>query len=456
MLTRSSIASRAARRVAVVCLALTLVVAWCNVLNAQMFSNVRSVGGISIDANGVLRNATLDELGQLSRLRTEILRGTPDEFNATVELRKVSLRRLEDAIEKCMTSGDKLPAEIELLAGLQQIRYIFVYPEQRDIVLAGPGEGWTTDKRGNVVGVTTGRPVMYLDDLLVALRTARQAADGGITCSIDPTPEGLARLQSLRPPAGSNPYQVGAAMEKLLGPQQISFTGVPPTSHFARVLIAADYRMKCLGMGLLEDSPLSELLPSYMSMMRAGRAASISMPRWWLEPNYQPLLRSPDGLSWELRGGSVKAMTEEEFLSAAGNKQRATRPNPVAQRWADNMTEKYDQLAVADPIFGELRNCMELAVVGALVVKERLTDRAGYSMPILLDPADLKAAEMPAPKQIDSVASVMKKGSSWVISASGGVSLNSWFVADEVRQSEAPATVRAKTLIKEDTNWWWN
>ena len=205
----------------------------------------------------------------------------------------------------------------------------------------------------------------------------------------------------------------------------------------------------------LDPAPITGL-PSYMSMLRGGRGTGISMPRWWLEPNYQPLLRSPDGLAWELRGASVKAMTEEEFITAAGNKQRAARPNPTAQRWADNMTEKYDELALADPIFGQLRNCMDLAVVGALIVKERLTEKAGYSMPMLLDPVDLKVVTFPAPKQIDSVASVVKKGSSWVISASGGISLNSWFVADKVAQSDAPATVRAKAAADENTNWWWN
>ena len=110
-------------------------------------------------------------------------------------MRKISLRRLEAAIDDCAKNNKPLPDAIKYLAGLQHIRYVFVYPEQKDIVLVGPGEGWKVDARGNVVGVTTGRPVMLLDDLLVALRTAKAAAQGGITCSIDPTTEGLARMK---------------------------------------------------------------------------------------------------------------------------------------------------------------------------------------------------------------------------------------------------------------------
>ena len=64
------------------------------------------------------------------------------------------------------------------------------------------------------------------------------------------------------------------------------------------------------------------------------------------------------------------------------------------------MTEKYAELAVADPIFGQLQNCMELAVVGALVVKERLTEKAGYSMPTLLESPAVKPDAFNAPKQV--------------------------------------------------------
>ncbi|MBN2476785.1 MAG: DUF1598 domain-containing protein [Pirellulales bacterium] len=457
MLTASHVAAGHLRRALVSMLALAMAAAICPRLSAQVFSNYRSVGGVSIDADGLLQNATVDQLGALSQLRARAMQEIPDELNGATELRKVSLRRLEAAIETALRSGKPLPDEITCLAGLQQIRYVLVYPEQQDIVLVGPGEGWKVDKGGNVVGVTTGRPVMLLDDLLVALRTARQAADGGISCSIDPTEQGLTRLRqhvsTLR--TIGNPQTTAAGIEQTLGPQEISVHGVPATSHFARVLVAADYRMKRLAMNF-EESPVRGL-PSFLTMIRAsGRGMGNLLPRWWLEPNYQPLLRSPDGLAWELRGASVKAMTEEDFLTATGNRQHTGQANPAAQRWADNMSEKYEELAVAEPIFGQLRNCMELAIVGALVVKERLGERAGYSMPVLLDPADVKTVELPAPKQVGSIASLMKKGRNWIISASGGVSVNSWGIADNVRQGETPVQLRETAAPKENTHWWWN
>ena len=64
----------------------------------------------------------------------------------------------------------------------------------------------------------------------------------------------------------NDPQRKAQTIEQLLGPQTITITGVPATSHFARVLVAADYRMKRLGMKL--DPPPIPGLPSYVDMIR--------------------------------------------------------------------------------------------------------------------------------------------------------------------------------------------
>src|SRR5204862_268455 len=126
------------------------------------------------------------------------------------------------------------------------------------------------------------------------------------------------------------------------------------------------------------------------------------------------------------------------------------------KRWAELMTEKYPQLAVADPVFGELQNCMDLAVVGALVVKDRLTEKAGNSLPTLMESPELKPDVFNAPKQVDSLASVLKKGHGWVVSVSGGVAINSWLIAATAKPSTDAAQVRAKAAPASASAWWWN
>ena len=410
-----------------------------------------AVGGVSIDTNGVLSNARTDDLGMLSKLREQSLEKIPAELNPAVEMRKISLRRIEAVLEACATNKKPIPDALKYLAGLQRIHYLFVYPEQKDIVLVGPGEGWKVDAKGNVVGIATGRPVMLLDDLLVALRTARAAAQGGITCSIDPTPEGLARIKA--PLRGGDPQVVARDLESALGMQRISVQGVPATSHFARVLVAADYRMKRLAMNF-DPSPVRGL-PNYLQMVRPG-ARTLLSPRFWLEPKYEALLRDADGLAFELRSSGVKAMTEEDHVAAGGNIEHSGRASPTAQRWADIMTAKYPELAVADPIFGQLQNCMDSAIVAALIVKERLTEKAGYSMPTLLESSAVQPVVFDAPKHVPSQASTLKKGRNWVISVSGGVAIYSWSLADAAKQSDTVAPVRAKAAPAENANWWWN
>jgi hypothetical protein len=434
---------------------LVVVLAWPGWLYGQIGNiNNRAVGGVSIDPSGVLSRTGVDGMGQLRDFRLKALQNIPAELNHGAGLRKVSLRGLEAAITQFLDNHQPLPDAVKYLAGLQQIQFVLVFPEQHDIVLVGPGEGWKIDAQGNLVGVTSGRPVLLLDDLLVALRTAQQAAKGGISCSIDPTPEGLARLkayqQKLR--AGSDPQWAANTIEQALGPQTVSIAGVPGTTHFARMLVAADYRMKRLAMNF-EPAPIANL-PSFLQLVPATKRCTM-FPRWWLAPNYQPVLRSADGLAWELRGASVKAMTEEEFVSASGNRERTNHVNPLAQKWADNMTVHYDELAIAEPIFGQLRNCMDLALVSALIAKEKLAEKAGNSLPLLMDSARVETDQFAAPRQVDTRVSMLRKGNNWVMSASGGVQIDSWGALKQYQPGDGAATLHAKATPATD-HWWWN
>lgn len=418
----------------------------------------RAVGGVSIDPEGVLRSAKVDATGQLRQMLLKQLAQVPQDLAQATELRKISLKGLEAAIQQAQQAGKPLPDEVKYLAGLQQIRYVLVDPEHQDIILAGPAEGWKVDDQGFLVGVTSGRPVMLLDDLLVALRTAQQAAQGGISCSIDPTPQGLQQLQAYVNTLDTigQPEVTIRNIEKALGPQQITVHGVPADSHFARVLVAADYRMKRLAMGF-DPAPKGVKLPSYLGMLSAGPKGMSSMtPRWWLAPNYQPLVRDEEGVTWEFRGGSVKAMTEEDFLTSTGQRQHTGRANPLAQKWADMMTSQYDRLAVAEPIFGQLRNCMDLAILGAMMVQYRLPEKAGYSFPVLLEGNQVPMLKFAPPKQTETIASVMKKGRSWVITASGGVQIPSWQIIQKTEKSDSLSSVRAQAAAKKSSTWWWN
>jgi hypothetical protein len=418
-------------------------------------SRIGAVGGVSIDAHGVVGAKIPEEAKLIREQYVKDFRPVPAELNAPVELRKISLRAIEEAVAKSQADITyKLPDEIRYLGGIQRIQYVFVYPEENDIVLAGPGEGWKVDENANHVGVTTGRPVLRLEDLMVALRTVDNARQGGITVSIDPSEEGRQRYAQLQRSIKQVTGETLVAIEKAFGPQQITISGVPDTSRFAIMMFCSDYHMKRIAMKL-DPSPVKGL-PSYVDMIKSSRAGAGSvMPRWWLACNYEPLGKSPDGLAYEIRGPGVKVLTEDELIGADGSVKGTGKVNANAQKWADLMTEKYDELSVKQPVFGELRNLMDLCVVAALIAKDDLLGKAKLEIPTLAsENSKLGVVKWHAPKTVPTQVSATKHSGGTIVTASGGVEINSWEIANQTVESAAAAEVRSKSAGSGSL--WWN
>jgi Protein of unknown function (DUF1598) len=411
-----------------------------------------AVGGVSVSTDGFLAMPISKDKLLARAAYATATKPQAEALKNKVGMRMISLRAIEEALA---SSTDKhandLPQEILLLAGIQRIEYVFLYPEQNDIVLAGPGEGWKVDENANFVGITTGRPVLRLDDLLLALRTTENARNGGISVSIDPTEEGLLALD--RAVASVRQYSEGVAevFEKALGPQRISINGVPKTSHVARTLVASDFKMKRIAMKL-EPSPVKGL-GSYVDMLKS--APKNLMPRWWMACDYEPMAKSADGLAWQLRGKGVKVMTEDSFI-AQGKFTASGKTSDAAQKWADTMTAKYDELCVAEPAFGELRNVMDLCVISALIAKENLLAKANLQLPTLMgNESQVQPTEWPAPTQVSTQCSVTHKGRDHIITASGGVEINSWAVADKTQEVPALGETRQKAAPKSTGSLYW-
>ncbi|MFM8986629.1 MAG: DUF1598 domain-containing protein, partial [Planctomycetia bacterium] len=256
----------------------------------------QAVGGISIDADGIIRSM---EAGAVEALAKERKAALADAMLPAKpgDLRKVSLARVVAAVADRAAKKEALPVDLLLLGGLERVTHVFVDPEGHDIVLAGPADRPIVDAAGNFVAAGSGRPLLLLEDLIVALRSIEQARAGGIQCSIDPAPEGIARLQKFlagQKTIGPAPDAVFRGMEEALGPQRVRVGGVPADSRFARVLVAADYHLKRIGMGL-EPSGVKEL-PSYLALVPAGGKAT-ALPRFWLEAAYDPIGRDADELA---------------------------------------------------------------------------------------------------------------------------------------------------------------
>jgi len=418
----------------------------------------RQVGGIAIDAEGIVRNLEPRAVEALTTERKAALAkaSVPSEPG---EFRKVSLARIIATVGETAAAGRPLPADVAFLGGIERITHVFVDPENHDIVLAGPGAVPSIDAAGNLVAKASGRPLLHLEDLITALRTIDGARQGGLSCSIDPTPEGVARVQQFlaaQRTMGPDPDAVFRGMEQALGPQKITVGGVPGDSRFARVLVAADYRLKRIGMGL-EASRVKEL-PSYLALVTAGGQAN-SLPRFWLEADYDPIARDPDGLAWRIGGRRMKCLTENDVIERGGVQRGAGGADAVAQRWCAAMTTHYDAVAKAHPIFAELTGCVDLAVVAALIQGHHLAGQAGLDLGPLVDAEKLALPTYDVPASVSTVANGLKKGNRWIISASGGVLFQPWEVTSRVVEVADVAPTKAKALAARPaaaTSSWWD
>jgi len=402
----------------------------------------RVVGGVSIRPDGVLHSANQEEQNQaLADLRARMI-GPHGELNQPANRRLISLKNLQKTVLASVEQNKPLSEEVLFLGGMTRIENILVYPERQDIVLSGPSEPWKIGANGAVVGTISGRPVLILDDLLCAFRTVFSARKTGISVSIEPTEEGTIKLERLLKQAGqmanSNPRLLETQMVAAFGKQQIKLDGLPADSHMARVILAADYRMKLYGMNLAK-APVAGL-PSYLEMVSQQGNLSQLQSRWWMACDYSAIEHSQDRKAWKISGPGIKTLTEREQISSDGTYKPTGKADPIAKKWADLFTKKMDELATKDTVFGDLRNVMDMCIVAALIESQDLQALSHCDLSSLMgDSAKVALAKLEVPTALDPQCSFLKTVKGWVVTASGGVMVDSWEIVSHVKANDAVA-----------------
>ncbi|MCA9018185.1 MAG: DUF1598 domain-containing protein, partial [Planctomycetaceae bacterium] len=283
-------------------------------------NNNQNAGGITIDADGVIAAPfrVTQNSSQLNQRRLQALaaESLPGDVNRKSEFRKISLVQLEKVCKEFQEKNEPLPPEVLYLAGLWRIDYLFVDREHNDLIIAGPAEGFAANTQNRVVGVETGRPPIRLDDLVVALQSQDRELITG--CSFDAKPENLARMNEYIRQTNSASTAATAAtrfqtMAQILGMQDVSVTGVPAGSHYARILVEADYMLKRISIGL-EPSGIKEI-KSHLATLRGG---GNSTQRWWFTPLYDAFTTTAERDAFQFSGQRLQMMSQEEFVNQAG------------------------------------------------------------------------------------------------------------------------------------------
>ncbi len=437
--------------------------------------------GVHVDAAGLLRRMAPAKSTDTSLITSRIAALHSREgrdVRASSALRKISLTRLESELQNRLAVGLGPDATMQHLAGLRRVQYVFVYPETGEIVIAGPAGDWAYDADSRAVAVeppgddgttkVTRTPVLYLDDLLVLLRQAQ----GGkpFTCTIEPTKEGLAAAQDYLVTTRKKPLKEGKAardawvtgLRNALGKQNIKVAGIDARTHVARTIVEADYHMKRIGMGL---EPGAGGVVSYLDSidLRDGEAPpAMDVLRWWFTLAETPPSTTEQRNAFSLHAGSVRVLSENEFLKTTGEVVYTGKTTERNLRFANSFTRNFDALATKYPVYADLRNVFDLAMVAALIENEKLDDQVGWQMGLFLDGQQLPVTLGTAPAQVESICNSRLINGKYIIAGvSGGVDVDTSKLLGKKVKIDTYGVLKAshgESVPKKVSpdGWWWD
>ena len=424
--------------------------------------------GVVVDAAGVLRVMAQPDAGMTTVRRQAAIEALPADLRKSAPLRKVALSRLEAKLAAALADGRGVPEELEKMAGLTRVEYVFVYPGEGDapgeIVLAGPAEPWFTDATGRVRGVDSGAPTVLLADLATAIRcfAPGQPQDRLVGCSIDPKPEGLAAMQQfLRQTGRVNPKagvdEIVSGMRQALGTQTVSVQGVSPATHFAQVMVEADYRMKLIGIGL-EPPPVP--MKTWVELASAGAVAANALQRWYFVPDYSCVRIAEDDLAIQLVGEGVKLCGADEVVMPNGSRLSANRADKASKTFTEAFTKLYPKIAARNPVYAQLRTLIDLAVVAAYMQEHDAYGKAGWEAATLRDEQTYSVEQLPPPAEVETAINAIWKGNRLLTPIGGGVTMHPRLAVDPQNlimdeQGEVHAAHTAAKDLPADL-WYWD
>ena len=380
----------------------------------------------------------------------------------------VSLPRLEKQIQLHLAAGRRLDEAMEMLAGLQRIEYVFVYPETGDLVIAGPAGDWQPGPENLVVSAETGQPVLRLDDLVVVLRLfADGQAEFG--CMITPRQEALARVQAFLKESNQraiSPEERPRWLERLrrqLGKQDIEVYGLDPRTRPARVMVEADYRMKLVGMGL---KPAVPGVQSYLAsiVVPPGKAPpALGVLRWWFTLNYDAVTTDPAAVlrdSRPRREGAERKQTPLRRGQAAAH----GRVRGVESEVRPELHRAFPQTCSKVSHLRRVAKLVRLGPGRRDLRQEELAEKVAWRMTCFGDPRAFAVALNEPPKEVESVVNCrVVNGVHILAGVSGGVSVRPAPLVErsavEIDRdgslSRRRATAGAVRKPAGD-NWWWD
>ena len=422
--------------------------------------------GVIISPEGVLQVRMIDPRLTLKRVAAAREQLEPEVARPS-KLRKVSLTRLEAAVAKQLAAGQQLTNDMIYMAGMTRIQNVFLYPDTGDIVIAGPAEGYAVDPSGRPIGIVSGRAILELQDLLVALRSYAPAGNKAqvISVSIDPTREGLQKMQQFLTQVGRQGLsprqtpQLVRGLQNALGLQTVTIQGISPKTHFAQVLVEADYRMKLIGIGL--ERPAAKIT-SYVSKASPAAVSRNALQRWYFTPNYECVRASEDGMAMQLEGDGVKLIGADELVRNDGTRVASGSVDKAGKAFTQSFTAHYAELADRSPVYAQLRNLIDMSIAAAYMQQQDFYGQVGWDMGCFAHEEQLPLDRYVAPVQVETAVNAIWKGNTLMTPIGGGVNIQPLkAISDSNLRADADGIVlqlhrQIDPRQQQGGHWWWD
>ncbi|MEM7810458.1 MAG: DUF1598 domain-containing protein [Planctomycetota bacterium] len=423
------------------------------------------VNGIDVDPLGRLsRIAEVDRSGELAVKARMIREAAADVTSVDVAgLRVVSLTKLERAVATFVDAGEPVPADMRYMAGLTGVSHVFLDEAGGDLLIAGPAERFAMTREGQVVGTTSGRPVLHLDDLVTILRVFSDGGADAFNCLIVPRSSGVVAVQQFAAEsAARGPLRGRGAtkrfareIEARLGRQDVEVNGVPAHSRVARVIVEADYLMKLVGV----DREQYPGVASYFDLLDGSTPVATQALRWWLSVRYDAVTHDESRTAFAFSGPAVLCRSEDEFLAADGSQIHTNKSTGANRAFANGFTAAYERLCEEEPAFADLRNVFDIALAAAVIRRDRLDVRAGWDRGCFAaDGLYMPAIYAPA-REVDSVVNYrVYSGGNVVVQAAGGVDgrMGNVLAATPAVVSDRVAVTAEQAISAAGDRWYWD
>ncbi|HSU67044.1 MAG TPA: DUF1598 domain-containing protein [Tepidisphaeraceae bacterium] len=389
--------------------------------------------GVYLDTDGKVQCRQIDAGAELAAMRARAR--AAQSAGKDPKLAYISIPKLFEQLRSLRAAKKEIPPEMRYLGGLTRIQYVLVFPEQKDLVIAGPAEPWKVvsepaDLVPYAIGTRTGRPVLQLDDLIVAMQTSEEGGGRLFGCGIYPSPDSLKIADDIETRMARNTRAERIkALADGLGPQEVRIFGTPNDTRLAFICVAADYELKRYAIGL-DKSPV----PGVGNGVDHSRSAA---NKYWFEASYEPLRVSKDGNAYEIRG--------QRLLVRAGGFDFDPRgATEKAMTFASQFTKNVPALAAAVPLYAELQNVADESFLANLLRRDRLAEKVGWDNSWIFDRTVCPVATVPVPRTAQTLVPYIN-GS--IVAGGVMLTLDPW-VGPQSRQTDESATPAREQLAK--------